>query len=295
MTMKKHRLKYIDQAKAIGIILIVLGHISYFYGPVNNTASYFKISIFYIISGLLTYQNEFKGISNIKFVESVKHKAKTLLIPYCFYSALALFWLLILGIIKNDFAPLSKGILQTITFRGISTLWFLPSLFLAFVFHDCWGKMVCSIRNNYVRAALYIALIIVVPITMIKLSALPFFEINLIGPIYYICLTLGKGIVAFWFLEIGYIGVTKVISLPAILHVVAFGGGAVFVNIIHPSCIDFNMFEFGTYPILFFSMGIVFSCAIIGLLKASKIKEMVLNRIGLASLFIMATHEPLPI
>lgn len=84
------RIQYIDQAKTIGILLIVLGHISYIYGPVNNTASYFKISIFYIISGLFAYFGDGKREKMVNCMKLLHIKRKTLLIPYCFYSIVAL-------------------------------------------------------------------------------------------------------------------------------------------------------------------------------------------------------------
>lgn len=47
------RLDHIDEAKGIGMLLIVLGHISTSWGWISDWASYFKISIFFVISGYL--------------------------------------------------------------------------------------------------------------------------------------------------------------------------------------------------------------------------------------------------
>lgn len=55
------RLGWVDEAKGIGILLIVLGHTSYLFGPVSNVASYFKIAIFYVISGYLTSLHAGRG------------------------------------------------------------------------------------------------------------------------------------------------------------------------------------------------------------------------------------------
>lgn len=55
------------------------------------------------------------------------------------------------------------------------------------------------------------------------------------------------------------------------------------------------MLHFETYAILFFVMGLVFYCSIIGILRAANYKLHTLSRIGRASLFIMTAHEPLPI
>ena len=50
------RLEYIDVAKGIGILLIVWGHVSsswHSWGWGCEWASYFKISLFFVISGYL--------------------------------------------------------------------------------------------------------------------------------------------------------------------------------------------------------------------------------------------------
>ena len=52
------RLEYIDVAKGIGILLIVWGHVSsswLSWGWGCEWASYFKISLFFVISGYLQF------------------------------------------------------------------------------------------------------------------------------------------------------------------------------------------------------------------------------------------------
>ena len=52
MIVQKNRLDYIDRAKGILIILVVIGHI-WQSGPVFNTIYVFHMPAFFVISGLL--------------------------------------------------------------------------------------------------------------------------------------------------------------------------------------------------------------------------------------------------
>ncbi len=118
--MLNKRLNYIDQAKAIGILLIVLGHISYIWGDLSYFASYFKISIFYIISGFIASLNSNTINLNLK--------AKSLLIPYFFYSLLFFITRIVKGVISSTtLESLGIILIDVLSLRGISTLWFLPS------------------------------------------------------------------------------------------------------------------------------------------------------------------------
>lgn len=54
----RERLNYIDQAKGIGILLIMIGHVSFNYGMISIPAAYYKIVLFYVISGMMISLNE---------------------------------------------------------------------------------------------------------------------------------------------------------------------------------------------------------------------------------------------
>lgn len=134
-------------------------------------------------------------------------------------------WLFVLGLIKTDFNQLSIGIVETVTLRGISTLWFLPSLFLAFVLRD-YLQDFKVVNKETAGKVITIILMIMIPMISIELSVQSFIHIkNNTSPVYNICLTLLKGLVAFWFLEVGYIAANKLISLPVAAHAAALGGG----------------------------------------------------------------------
>ena len=90
----KKRLEYVDAAKGIGMLLIVLGHISSSWGIISNWGSYFKISIFYVISGYM----QFKSKKEL----CIAKKAKSILIPYVFFSVISLIIILGKSLIRKD-------------------------------------------------------------------------------------------------------------------------------------------------------------------------------------------------
>lgn len=53
MDFDKERIGYVDAAKGLGMLLIMLGHITKYDNPVDLWMSSFKVVIFYIMSGFL--------------------------------------------------------------------------------------------------------------------------------------------------------------------------------------------------------------------------------------------------
>lgn len=124
------RIEYLDYAKGIGIILVVLGHILS-KGNIKIYIYSFHMPLFFIISGYL-----FNYINIINFKEVINKKIKALLIPYLTFSLINIFGEYILS--GLSFTVLKKNFLETIKFSGIGALWFLPALFIAeFIFIFC--------------------------------------------------------------------------------------------------------------------------------------------------------------
>lgn len=119
------RLDYLDVCKGIGIFFIVFGHILTTVNTFNIYTSTYKISIFYVVVGLLiVHQNK-------RQVEW-KKRFSTILVPYFVFSMLVmLFNLCYNAILQPEIIRYSliEEMMKTFSFRGISTLWFLPSLF----------------------------------------------------------------------------------------------------------------------------------------------------------------------
>lgn len=280
----KARISYIDAAKGIGMLLIVLGHVSTSWGCVSNWASYFKISIFFIISGYL------QSISSKELC--IGKKAHALLIPYVVYSVFCLLFSLGICLMKNDgFYNAGIQFLNFVTLRGISTLWFLPSLFIAILLH----KYLLLIK--WLRFILLIA----IPIVFVLFNNCLWlnFDSELTIKYFSYCLFLVflKGIVAYWFYEIAFCTLHRILDdqnkiIKVVISLLSLVVCFLISYLIKDSQINFNYMGLGVYPILFFVFGIVISYNVIYLLKIIPFQSRILQFVGNNSLFIMCTHLP---
>jgi acyltransferase len=133
--MIKQRVLWVDNAKAIGIILVLLGHQAMPYNITKFIYS-FHMPLFFFLSGFIN-----TGRDEESFSRFAVRKAKSLLIPYFFFAiATYLYWLLItrnFGFSSethiNALTPLlgilySNGVDDWLTFN--TSLWFLTCLYL---------------------------------------------------------------------------------------------------------------------------------------------------------------------
>ena len=78
-TLIKKRLDYIDIAKALGMLIIMWGHIA-----VSKSVTFvyaFHIPLFFFLSGMVFVQDKYPD-----FKSFVKRRIQTLIIPYIIYS-----------------------------------------------------------------------------------------------------------------------------------------------------------------------------------------------------------------
>lgn len=153
--MKAERLNYLDMAKGIGIILVVIGHTGMTSDGVMAWISSFHMPLFMIISGMiLCHSKEEKRT----FSHSMKKKALSLLVPYGFFSIIYLFISLYYFMKGRDIQPVDS-LLQTVSFFGISVLWFLPALFIG-------EALFLAIRKHTSRPVTAVCCIILCPILL---------------------------------------------------------------------------------------------------------------------------------
>lgn len=112
--MSIERIRWVDQAKAIAIFLVCLGHIHYLPSQIWYIIYSFHMPLFFLLSGM--FSNE-----DVKLIK----KFKTLIIPYFFFN----FVYYIFRYIIND-APLwNDWIVRLLCFDKRAGMWFLPCLF----------------------------------------------------------------------------------------------------------------------------------------------------------------------
>lgn len=150
------RFDYIDIVKGIGIILVICSHSMY--SDLMSVASSCFIPLFYVASGYVTSKVD------------LKRKAKRLLIPYIFFNAviLTLMWIIGLrditlvqfeGILYSRYSLYRLDTVDNCVFMNIgnSPLWFLTSMYLAFV----WFYLLLQIKRNGTRLVLLLTYLII--------------------------------------------------------------------------------------------------------------------------------------
>lgn len=128
---KEERLQYIDIAKAITIFLVVLGHPRAVedYGTVERFLYAFHMPLFFVMSGIFLKQKSNYGIQSWKGF--FKKNLLGLFVPYIIWAA-----------IYMPFTYISEGKVlygSWIVLRNtqtLSSLWFLPVLFMARTYQE---------------------------------------------------------------------------------------------------------------------------------------------------------------
>lgn len=134
MQIMKERVFWIDNTKAIGIWLVILGHLQ-IPDEFKVIIYSFHMPLFFILSGI-TFTSNHSNLSKV-----ITTKAKTLIIPYFFFGFITyLYWLAIgryYGEDANIFIPFYQPIIGMLYSSGTnqwlphnSPLWFLTCLFI---------------------------------------------------------------------------------------------------------------------------------------------------------------------
>ena len=123
--MKSKRVNYLDHAKGILIILMVITHVyqaGYFHDLVYN----FHMAAFFVISGI---QFRYSKTINLPMMQVIKSRMYTMMIPFFFFEA----WGSVTYLIRYGFGQNIKGfIYNTLTLHlNNGVLWFLLTLFFS--------------------------------------------------------------------------------------------------------------------------------------------------------------------
>jgi acyltransferase len=128
--MGTNRLQWLDTAKGIAILLMVLGHSS-IPSILSNFIWAFHMPLFFIASGWTT------NWQKTDFIGFTKRKFRTLLVPFFVYSLVVLMIQIPQGWIDFNHWIYNGWVSYA--------LWFIPVLFLASLF----AKVIYSIKNRY--------------------------------------------------------------------------------------------------------------------------------------------------
>ena len=172
------RIEYIDVARGIGILLVVLAHNDFGYVSAfaYKVIYSFHMPLFFFLSGY------FLNVS-MPFVDFVKKRFTSLLKPYLFTIFLIYFGSVSFGIM--GFAAAIRRIVKSLYGSGQYIdwvqLWFLPHLFAvslyAFLFFAIFGRW----NNRYIRWA---ALILSLGVSSLFLESFYPFSLSVFGKSY---------------------------------------------------------------------------------------------------------------
>lgn len=306
-SMNTKRITYLDFAKGIGILFVVLGHIEYISEGLRGFIASFHMPLFFIISGMLiAHKSEEKN----DFKSTIVKKSKGILIPY-FWFSLLYFFIDIMNVVLNkiDMKTFTQNAISSVTFYGVSVLWFLPCLFI--------GEFVALLilkNNNKIYFALPLSIVVAVISYLIQIKISSIYESNIdsifIASLINFIRVFLRGFIASSIVTIGYYIKNLFIKYVDEKNAFCFITGLIFlvITIILSKvngCIDFHYIILKNVPVFYI-------CAIIGSLSiillsigfdyfgkniiASKIKFIkkspfsFIEFFGKNSLIIMAVH-----
>lgn len=267
---KNDRMTYIDVAKGILIICVVIGHVinfEYFVTAAIKTIIYtFHMPAFFIISGILVKPENLRKQS---FGNFLKQRTKRLLIPYVLFELIGgIIQMFLFGCDKVNFVGILYGIVTLHCHTGAD--WFLPTLFFAeLLFWLC-------VKKSGQKLTFFIA-------------ALSFAAAFIVQDANYFVAIVRRILVALSFKAIGFNFRKTFIKKSAVGIVIS----AVLVVCIsyYNGVVDLSMRMFNN-PVLYVAGGIVGAYFVLDLSQyLFGCIEKILAAAGRNSLLIMGTHQ----
>lgn len=288
------RITFIDAARAVGIMLVVLGHVIGL-GEMTFSGSdvvfkyiySFHMALFFVISGLVLGQSlHGKTISQNDIRHRYRSRIHRLLIPYFVWSFI---YFLIDVRTLNDLRVVKEWIYCIFTFRGRAPIWFLGALFWAEI---CVILIVSIFKQNKIRISIFTLVIAVAAVFLWKLyGILP----KLPMPVDYLISSICRETICVFFVLSGYLFSQRIVREENI--------GKSLMWAVCVGCVNYLVFRLfcdgnnlHIYHILnlysFLINGLLGSLTVLLLCKAlcKVIKADLLQRIGRDSLGIMCIH-----
>lgn len=184
------RVTWVDTLKFIGMYTVYVGHFLSLTGLSYAFMFAYGVQVFFLVSGFFAVSGKSRS-----FGETLLHRVRTLLVPYLFFSLLAL---IVIGLQNNyGFEQMLPLVRQTILGMRNQTpaiaLWFLPALFIMQVLYDMLYQVLHGKKPLIFLLSMVIFIstaILVDPIGQPKWifsadSALYFFPFYAMGPLLY--------------------------------------------------------------------------------------------------------------
>lgn len=157
-TLMSKRIEFIDIARGIGILLVVLGHNDFGYiSPFAHQVIYsFHMPLFFFLSGY--FLNAATG-----FGDFVVKRFNSLLKPYYFTIFMVYFMSISFGIMgfQTALRRIVKSLYASGYYLDWVQLWFLPHLFVVSLYAFVFYKLTARLGNRFLRWAVLILTLLV--------------------------------------------------------------------------------------------------------------------------------------
>lgn len=156
--MEKKRIYYLDIAKGLGVVLVILGHVVDLTIPTRQFITSFHMPLFFLLSGMIIQAT---GETDRDMGSIVKRKLRSIAVPYFTFSVLSLMVeAAAITFLKNGlWSTFLEHLFSTVCLVGASVFWFLPALFfselLFLAVRKRTGRAVCGILMALLAAAAY--------------------------------------------------------------------------------------------------------------------------------------------
>lgn len=289
------RIEYIDIARGIGILLVVLGHNDFaIVSPFGHKLIYsFHMPLFFFLSGYFINPNS-------EFWTFFKKRFNSLLKPYFFTIFLIYMGSLSFGRMgfPTAIARTLKSLYGTGYFLDWVQLWFLPHLFVVSLYAFLFYAVVGKISSRPVRWAILLATL---GIASLFLQSFYPFELSVFGKDYVLFglpFSLDLVLLSGFFFILG--GETRHLTMEGTLGSLFFlfgtGTTLVLMNVIFPARIDLNTRQYESFLVntLEAVLGILFVLAVSRQieLRSSRLASL-FKYFGRISLILLIFHVPI--
>ncbi len=289
------RIEYLDIARGIGILLVVLGHNDFAaLSPFFHQVIYsFHIPLFFFLSGYFIN-------TAVSFFDYSKKRFHAVLKPYWF--TILLIYAVSVSFEKMGFQNaglrIAKALYGSIDYIDWAQLWFLPNLFVVSLYAFLFIRLTGKLQNRWLRwGTLLATLAVSVPLLHVFYPfTLPIFgrEYQLYGLPFSLDLILLSGF--FFILGNEVRQVTSERTFTPVLLLIGTGIGLLLLNFLFPYSVDvakrvYQSFFVNTAEAL---LGILFVLAVARQIELhSRPLAALLRYFGNLSLIILLFHVPI--
>lgn len=289
------RIEYIDIARGVGILLVVMGHNDFsLVSPFAYKLIYsFHMPLFFFLSGYFLN-------TAIGFWDFFKKRFNTLIKPYLFTLFLIYFISLSFGRIgfPTTIVRIVKSLYGTGSYIDWVQLWFLPHLFVVSLYAFVFYAILVKVNNRYVRWAV---LLLTLGISSLFLQKFYPFPLSVFGKSYELWglpFSLDLVLLSGFFFILG--SETRQVTTEKIfgnwIFLLVTGTTMIVLNVLFPARIDFNTRTYESFVINTVESiaGILFVLAVSRQieLRTEKLASF-FKYVGKISLIILIFHVPI--